>query len=156
MKKSKQNCHVCGHTMKTKKDQDPAQNCERCQADLTNPEAEMLKEATAVADGAGGVKADVVHIYLTSKRFVFIADNSDIGAGGGLIGGIIGGVVSAVRESKNTNFASYERSEIASVSDEITGLLKNKVILTITAKDGETYSMTLSKKDAERFKNELA
>jgi len=158
VKKTKQKCHICDHVTKTPADQTPASYCENCEADLLNPSQETKKLYTVVTKEAGGVRGDLVKVYLTDQRLMFISDGvSSSFVGGGLIGAVVESAVDAIRKPKQIEtYASVLRSEINAVKDEVAGRLKNKTALTVSTKDGETYTMTLSKKEGAQFKTELS
>ena len=56
---------------------------------------------------------------------------------------------------KTGNFAYTLVSGIASVDEEVAGVLKNKKQLNVRTRDGGTYSMTLSKKEGDKWKQEI-
>ena len=147
MGKQKTNCHICKNLMKTAKGEEPPGNCTICSADLLNPRTETQTHRTVVQHEAGGVKADLVEILLTDKRLIFKEDGFSGAAGGGLIGGAIGGALSR----KSNKFNAILLTDVKSVDEEIVGLFKNKVRLTLRAKDADTYSFVLSKKEIEQW-----
>ena len=150
--KQKTNCHICGNVMKTSKGEEAPANCTICGADLLNPNTEKQTLRTVVQHEAGGVKANLVEILLTDKRLIFKEDGMSGAAGGGLIGGAIGGAIAGALSRKSDKFNGILLTEITSIDEEIVGLMKNKVQLTLHTEDGNAYSFTLSKKENEQWK----
>ena len=160
MGKVKTKCYLCGNVMKTASDQDTPEICTRCGTNLVDA---MEREAvfTAVEKQAGGVLSDVVYILLTNQRLVFFGQAVAGASGGGLIGGAIGGAIAgamagAKTQSQPENYVSVPLTELASFTEEVAGLMKNKIELTVLDKSGRAYAMKISKKDAEKIKTELA
>jgi len=138
--------------MKTAKGEEVPGNCTICSADLLNPSAETQTHRTVVQHEAGGVKADLVEILLTDKRLIFKEDGLSGAAGGGLIGGAIGGAIAGALSKKSDKFNAILLTDITSIEEEIFGLFKNKVKLTLRTKDEGTYSFVLSKKEIEQWR----
>ena len=165
MKKTKTQCHICNDVMKTPADQQPPAFCSVCGANVRDPGQETRLLFTVVEKEAGGISAEMVRIYLTTRRVIFEPD-ADAGgtasAVGGAVGGLIGAAVAgaiagavAAAGDKKKHIVSVERNNIASLSEEPAGLLKNKIRLTLNAASGTHYGMTLSKKEAAKWKAEL-
>ena len=156
MGKQKLLCHICGNLMKTAKGEEAPANCTLCNADLLNPATETQTHRTVVQHEAGGVKANLVEILLTDKRLIFKEDGMSGAAGGGLIGGAIGGAIAGAFSKKSDKFNAILLEDIASMEEIITGLLKNKVALTVHDKNGNSYIFTLSKKEMEQWRPGLS
>jgi|GEM_PF-1171598 len=167
MKKHKAKCHICNNVMKTPQDQQPPAFCDTCGTNLLNPNDETTVLFTCVEKEAGGINAELVYVYLTTKRLIFTPD-SDAGSTasvvGGAVGGLIGaavagaiaGAVAAAGEGKKTPIVSVPRADFVSFGEEPTGLLKNKIRLTVNTNDGSAFGMTLSKKEAAKWKAEMS
>jgi hypothetical protein len=157
MGKKKTQCHICNHVIKTEKGEEAPLNCSLCGADLVNPGTETQSKRTVVQNEAGGVKANLVEILLTDKRLIFKEDGMSgaVGGGGGLIGGLIGGAIAGARAKKSDKFNEVMLADIVSIDEEIFGLLKNKIKLTVHTKEGDTCSFVLSKKESEQWSPEL-
>jgi len=158
-KKQKTKCPICGIEVTTAKGETPPTICVVCDTNFLHPGEETVKWLGGVTRGAGGVKADIVVITLTNERILFRGERVE-GASGGLIGGVLGAVIEEVvvsaRSKKSDNFVSLPLTDVESISEEAAGLMKNKIEVTLHAKDGSTYAMNLSKKDYEKFKTEIA
>ena len=162
MKKHKTQCHICNEVTKTPQDQQPPAFCPVCGANMRAGE-EGVALSTCVEKEAGGVKAELVYIFLTNRRIIFKPDSSGTGgvvggAVGGLVGAAVGAAIDAVAAAtsdKKTLVVSVDRNNIASLSEEPAGLLKNKIRLTANAANGMRYGMTLSKREAAKWKAEL-
>ena len=151
MAKQKWICHICNNDGKLAEGTPLPEICPICAANLANTSDEGIKWHTVVNKQAGGIKGDLVTIKLTNRRLIF--QGSKVGGTGFLVGGIIGGAIEgAINAAKtNANMSWLPVDEIASFSDEVTGLLKNQVLVTVNSKDGNGYSMKISKKDFEKF-----
>ena len=152
MGKLKTNCHICGNLMKTDKGEEVPAICTLCSADLLDPSSEIQTHRTVVQHAAGGVSANLVEILLTDKRLIFKEDGMSGAAGGGLIGGAIGGAIAGALSKKSDKFNAILLADVISIDEKIVGLFKNKIELTIHAKDGNTYSFVLSKKEMEQWR----
>jgi len=160
MGKQKTVCHICDNVMKTPKEEAIPVVCFTCEADLRDSRTEEKILVTVVQHSAGGVKGDLVNIYLTNERLIFQSDSAGGNAAivGGILGGAIGGAIAgaiAGSGKKTGNFAYALVSGIASVDEEVAGVLKNKKQLNVRTRDGGTYSMTLSKKEGDKWKQEI-
>ena len=162
MKKHKAKCHICSNTMKTPADQQPPAFCDTCGTNIVNPNDETLVLFTVVEKEAGGVTGELVNIYLTSKRLIFTPDSSGgtAGAVGGAVGGLVGAAVgaaidAAVNSDKKKPIVFVPRADFASFGEEPAGLLKNKIRLTVNTQNGCAFGMTLSKKEAAKWKAEM-
>jgi len=160
MKKHKAKCHICNNTMKTPQDQQPPSFCDTCGANLVNPNDETQVLFTAVEKEAGGVMASLVYIYLTTKRLIFVPED-DSGETASIVGGAVGGIIGAavagaiagaVAGEQKKHIVSVPRADFASFGEEPTGMLKNKIRLTVNTSDGNAFGMTMSKKEAAKWK----
>ena len=156
MGKQKTNCHICGNLMKTDKGEPTPAICTLCSADLVNPSTETQTHRTVVQHAAGGVSANLVEILLTDQRLIFKEDGLSGAAGGGLIGGAIGGAIAGAFSKKSDKFNAILLADITSLDEEIVGLFKNKINLTVHTKDGGAYTFTLSKKEMEQWRPGLS
>ena len=161
--KHKAKCHICANKMKTPQDQQPPCFCDTCGANLVNPGDETQLLFTAVEKEAGGVMAELVYIYLTNKRIIFIPDEDTSTASvvGGVVGGVIGAAVAgaiagAVAAEKKKHIVSVPRADFVSFGEEPAGLLKNKIRLTINTNSGNAFGMTMSKKEAAKWKTAMS
>ena len=160
MKKNKAKCHICANTMKTPQDQQQPAFCDTCGANLVNPNDETVVLFTCVEKEAGGITGELVNIYLTTKRLIFTPDTSGggtAGAVGGAVGGLVGAAVgaaigAAVNSGKCKPLVSVPRADFASFDEAPAGLLKNKIRLTVNTQSGCAFGMTLSKKEAAKWK----
>ena len=152
MGKQKTNCHVCGNLMKTAASEEVPANCTLCGADLVNPGTETQTHRTVVQHEAGGVKANLVEILLTDKRLIFKEDGMSGAAGGAAIGGLIGGAIGGAFSKKSNKFNAIFLADVASIDEEIFGLFKSKVRLTVCTKDGGSCLFVLSKKETEQWR----
>jgi len=163
MKKIKTKCHICSDVTKTPPDQQPPAFCGACGTNLRDPNAETMELFTVVEKEAGGVSAELVNVYLTSRRLMFEPNGDDGGtagavgwAVGGLVGGLVAGAIAgAVAGDQKTPIISVARDDIVSLSEVPTGMLKNKVRLTAHIASGMGYGVTLSKKECEKWKSAL-
>lgn len=101
---------------------------------------------------SGGVKGDVVHVYLTNKRLLFVGEIVDRGMDVAFAAKILG---TAEFAEENKYFASLSLSSITSLSEDVAGLLKGKIRMTLVTKDGNNLSMALSKKEAKELRTSL-
>ncbi|MCL2168629.1 MAG: hypothetical protein FWB74_01225 [Defluviitaleaceae bacterium] len=81
MKKTKQNCHVCHFTTKSGKGEEPATHCEQCNADLTNADSEVQKLYVVADKGAGAVSGDLVNVFISNLRLIFVGEKAGGAAG---------------------------------------------------------------------------
>jgi len=157
LKKIKNICHICRTTKKAPEGQPLPAFCDTCGANLANPNEEATTLETAVESTAGGLSSDLVWVFLTNKRVVFHAASSTGSTVGGAAGGLIGAAISAaIDATKQAKVVSVPLQDITSTSEEIKGLFKNKIELTLHTKDGGRYSMKLSKKEAAQWQSELS
>jgi len=163
MKKIKTTCHVCRVTMKTPGDQEAPGFCEFCGTNLLDPTDEVRILDTAIETAAGGIKADVVMVYLTNKRVFFSGDESTGGAGstvgwllGGLVGGLIAGAISSAKGMKD-RLVSVKFEDMTSLEVTFgTQLLnKNRKTLTIHDRENKIYAFQPGKKEADKWEEEI-
>ena len=151
MAKQKWACHICRNGGKLAKEATAPEICPICSANFLRPAEETISWEAGVEKQAGGVKGDVVIVTLTNKRLIFRGEK--VGGTGFLVGGIIGGAIEgAINAAKtNANMAWLPVEDIKSISEEVAGVFKGKIMATVHAKDGNTYALKLSKKEFEKF-----
>jgi len=149
--KHKWECHICRNGGKLSKEVAAPDACPVCSANFLRPAEETIKYEISVSKQAGGIKGDVVIVTLTNKRLIFRGEK--VGSTGFLVGGIIGGAIEgAINAAKtNANMAWLPVEDIKSISEEVAGAFKGKIMTTVHAKDGNAYAMKLSKKEFEKF-----
>jgi len=149
-------CNICRHDTEIDDNQDSALICKFCESDISGSGNEIRK-IFMVVDKAADIDADLVSIYVTSERIIFIgtnlSDSSDERTPS--LRGFIGDVVDSAFSDKRVGFVSIQRSEIASLSEEACGLFKSKRRLTVLMRTGSSYDMIVSKREAEKIKNEV-
>ncbi|MCL2621111.1 MAG: hypothetical protein FWD97_09290 [Defluviitaleaceae bacterium] len=156
MAKQKWECHICRNSSKLPDGTPYPEVCPVCATSLANRSEEMERWTASVEKQAGGIREDVVVVSLTNKRLIFRGQN--VGGTGALLGGLVGmAIESAVKAGKtNLNIAWLPIEDVSSISSEVAGLFKGKVMTSVHAKDGKIYTMKLSKKGFENFQAQIS
>lgn len=154
MKNDKITCHVCAFKMES---QEAVGKCQRCGADLQNPEKEQLiKNDVGNYVRKGSLSQCLCALFLTNKRLFLVAARKGIlgfGADAGASGAI------ALRQgggSKELEF-SIPLENIKEVSEKKIKFSKSIIIKT---KDNEEYNLNmqdlLNKKAQEEWVDAIA
>ncbi len=141
-------CHICG-----KANEEQAQACARCAADLSNPAAETLLRVEKSASYAMADKMSALRQYaavlLTDKRLIVIPAKL---SGAGLAGVITAAIVNKM--TSKDGVLSLPFSEISAVRDGKFGLLVKAFIVDIKGGEGELVKLTMPKR--EEWKQEIS